>query len=231
MPGMLLGLLELMEAAWEASTPLEKEAIEDVAIFAILTYVAGLRGEEVPLLDFCGLMKFWEETKASETPHVMLTLRGRFKGEEGWKWHMLPIADETKSGIPHRRWLARGIQSRKRKGWNGGWFFCRRGRSQARMADYDLAFKQWLVVLKEAKPGLIPDRVDPMEDMSLRRSGRRAATTEVQNNGLSKPKLEMHNRWKKVERAKGAAPQMDMVSTYTQTQEALAARLEFSQHV
>lgn len=99
------------------------------------------------------------------------------------------------------------------------------------MADYDPAFKQWLVALKQERPGLIPDRVDPMEDMSLRRSGRRAATTEVQNNGLGKPKLELHNRWKKVERARGAAPQMDMVSTYTQTQEALKARLEFSQHV
>ena len=73
---------------------------------------------------------------------------------------------------------------------------------QARMADYDGSFKQWLVVLKEARPGLIPDRVDPMEDMSLRRLGGRAVTTEVQNNGLSKPKLEMHNCWKKVERAK-----------------------------
>lgn len=82
---------------------------------------------------------------------------------------------------------------------------------------------------------MIPDRVDPMEDMSLRRSGRRAATTEVQNNGLGKPKLELHNRWKKMERARGGAPQMDMVFTYTytytQTQEALKARLEFSQHV
>ena len=98
------------------------------------------------------------------------------------------------------------------------------------MADYDSAFKQWLVVLKDSRPGLIPARVDPMEDMSLRRSGRRAVTTEVQNNELGKAKLELHNRWKKVERARGAAPQMDMVATYTQTQEALRARLEFSQH-
>ena len=232
MPHILLGLLAIMEETWQASEEAaEKEAIEDVAIFAILTYVAGLRGEEVPLLDFHGLCQFWEETKGADTPHVILTLRGRFKGEEGWKWHMLPIADVTKSGIPHRRWIGRGMASRKRKGWNGGWFFSRRGRIQARMADYDPAFKQWLVALKQERPGLIPDRVDPMEDMSLRRSGRRAATTEVQNNGLGKPKLELHNRWKKVERARGAAPQMDMVSTYTQTQEALKARLEFSQHV
>ena len=231
MPQTLLGMLEMMEESWEASeVPSEREAIEDVAIYAILTYVAGLRGEEVPLLDFRGMREFWNETKNAEVPHIMLTLRGRFKGEEGWKWHMLPIADVTKSRIPHRRWITRGMESRARKGWQGGWFFCRKGRMQGRMSDYDASFKQWLVVLKDARPGLIPDRVDPMEDMSLRRSGRRAVTTEVQNNGLSKPKLEMHNRWKKVERAKGSAPQMDMVATYTQTQEAIKARLEFSQH-
>jgi hypothetical protein len=66
--------------------------------------------------------------------------------------------------------------------------------------------------------------------MSLRRSGRRASTTEVQNSGLSQPKVELHNRWRKVERAQGAAPQLDMVGTYTQVQEALPAKLEYSQH-
>ncbi len=231
MPGILLGLLEIMDETWEGTEAAEeREAIEDVAIYATLTYVAGLRGEEVPLLDFKGMLEFWEESKVAEVPHVVLTLRGRFKGEEGWKWHILPVADVTRSGIPHRKWIQRGMDSRIRKGWQGGWFFSRKRREQARMADYDSAFKQWLVVLKDSRPGLIPARVDPMEDMSLRRSGRRAVTTEVQNNGLGKAKLELHNRWKKVERARGAAPQMDMVATYTQTQEALRARLEFSQH-
>lgn len=75
-----------MEENWQASEETaEKEGIEDVVIVAILTYVAGLRGEEVPLLDSHGVCQFWEEAKGADTPHVILTLQGRFKGEKGWK--------------------------------------------------------------------------------------------------------------------------------------------------
>lgn len=98
------------------------------------------------------------------------------------------------------------------------------------MSDYDGAFKQWLSVVKETRPGVIPANVDPIADMSLRRSGRRGSNTEVQNHGLGKDMIEVHNRWKKRERAQGVTPQMDMVATYTQTQEALPSKLRYSQH-
>ena len=37
----------------------------------------------------------------------METLKGRFKGETGINWHMLPLVDVTESGIKIRRWVGR----------------------------------------------------------------------------------------------------------------------------
>ena len=39
--------------------------------------------------------------------HVTVALVGRFKGEEGDRMHVLPIANKSRSGIPFRLWLER----------------------------------------------------------------------------------------------------------------------------
>jgi hypothetical protein len=38
---------------------------------------------------------------------MMITLKGRFKGEVDKRWHIVPICDETQSGIPFRLWMER----------------------------------------------------------------------------------------------------------------------------
>ena len=49
--------------------------------FMLLGLGAGLRGEEVPLVNLEGLLTFWMETRADEDRYMMITLQGRFKGE------------------------------------------------------------------------------------------------------------------------------------------------------
>ena len=50
--------------------------------------------------------KNWEETRLKQIKsHIMVSLKGRFKGETGDKWHMLLIVDIKYSGIEVRRWL------------------------------------------------------------------------------------------------------------------------------
>ena len=62
-----------------------------------------LQGEEVPLVVIEGLNIFWKETRNHRIPNMMMTLKGRFKGENNPRWHCVPLADQTKSGIPTRR--------------------------------------------------------------------------------------------------------------------------------
>jgi hypothetical protein len=92
----------LMEKDWEGESEAGKERIEEVVYYMLATYTGGLRGEELPLLHLKGMLEFWEEGRTHEIPHVMLTLIGYFKGEEGICYHCLPLADKTRTGFPVR---------------------------------------------------------------------------------------------------------------------------------
>ena len=53
-----------------------------------------------------GMLKNWEEAKMKkEKSHVMVTLKGRFKGETGDKWDMLSLLYIKYSVIKVSRWV------------------------------------------------------------------------------------------------------------------------------
>ena len=54
-----------------------------------------------------GLNIVWKETQNQRIPHMMMTLKGVFKGENNLWWHCVPLSDQTKSGIPTRNWISR----------------------------------------------------------------------------------------------------------------------------
>ena len=83
--------------------------------------------------------------------------------------------------------------------------------------------------MKEEFPALIPANVYPLVDMRLWRSGRRGSTTEVTNQALDQVAIDMNNRWRKRERAKGGDPSMGMRELYTQIEHALLTFLRYSQ--
>ena len=104
----LMAVCALAEKDWQTSqSEEEKKDIENSMAFIIIGFCVSLRGEEVPLVAIEGLLTFREETRAHDSPHMMVTLKGRFKGENNLRWHCVPIADITKSGIPTRRWISR----------------------------------------------------------------------------------------------------------------------------
>ena len=41
---------------------------------------------------------------------MIITLKGRFRGDIGEKCHMLPLVDMTDSGIEIRRWVGRCLE-------------------------------------------------------------------------------------------------------------------------
>jgi hypothetical protein len=71
----------------------------------LLGFGAGIRGEEAPLVNLEGLLTFWMETREEEDNYMMITLQGRFKGEVDQRWHIMPICNVTRLGIPFRLWM------------------------------------------------------------------------------------------------------------------------------
>ncbi len=52
----------------------------------------------------------------STTPHVIITLLGEFKGELGYKYHLMSLASTTTSGIELRWWIETLIRIREDEG-------------------------------------------------------------------------------------------------------------------
>ena len=53
-------------------------------------------------------------------PNILISLLGRFKNENGERWHLLLVAAETTSGLRPRFWVERLIYVLLRKGRASG---------------------------------------------------------------------------------------------------------------
>ena len=227
----VVGVLEIAEEEWndeELGTD-RKKRLEEVAAFICIGFCASLRGEEVPLTDIAGLITFWEDTLKAEMSHVMVALRGRFKGEDNLKWHMIPIADEKRSNIPSRWWISRLLKTRvNEEECSVGPLFADDTGKKASLRRYDGDFRDLLSKLRLRSPHLFAEGVN-IEDYSLRRSLRRGSTTEAQNNKVPSTTIDLINRWRRREKAKGAEPGLSMCQVYTETASALTTILAYSQ--
>ena len=89
-----------------------REELEDMVVIMLAAFGAGLRGEEVPLISLDGLLTFWDKSRLDKDSHVMLTLKGHFKGEVDERWHLVPISNATHLDLPFRKWMERVLHRR-----------------------------------------------------------------------------------------------------------------------
>ncbi len=73
----------------------------------------------------------------SSAPHIIITLMGEFKGELGFKYHLISLASTTSSGIKLRWWLRKLIHAREEEGYISGPAFGHRDGSVAMMREYN----------------------------------------------------------------------------------------------
>ena len=66
----------------------------------VTRFGGGSSGEEFFLASLEGMLKFLEKNRLIINQlHIMVTLKGIFKGETDGKWSMLPLVYVTGSGI------------------------------------------------------------------------------------------------------------------------------------
>jgi hypothetical protein len=75
-----------------------------------------------------------------------------------------------------------------------------------------------LQAIKESQPGVIPAEADCAEHFGISRSFRRGATCAARARGVSDRQVELINRWRKVEHAKGCHPNLPMIEHYSDIQ-------------
>ena len=78
----------------------EKGVIADQAVFVLAAFFAALRGEEVFKLVLGEAREYLLDGRNSRIhPHVVLPLRGRFKGEKEESFHFLVVTARSNSGL------------------------------------------------------------------------------------------------------------------------------------
>ena len=175
-----------------------------------------------------GSVDFWNETRRHRIPHIMITLRGIFNRENNLRWHCIPIGDNSKSGIPSRRWITRLLRRRvELEGCTKGYLFARPNGDKASLGDYNPLFRDYMERTKTRFSERFSKGVD-IREYSLRRSPRRGATTHAANNKVDETTTELVSRWRKREKAKGAEPGLSMRQVYTQVSSALEAQVRYS---
>jgi hypothetical protein len=215
---------------WNGARTMEKrKQIVEIACFLVLAFCLGLRGEEVVKMDIAGFLTYFEAGKDHfEHPHVMVPLLGRFKGETGERWHLLPIVWKTRSGIETGVWATRLRESLlERRRLNGFVFSDKKGK-QAKALTLEPSLFEQLNWVRLRYPNLFPPNVNIEDNYGIARSGRRGSSTEAANQGVSSEIIEMICRWRKVERAQGRAPNLGMREHYMEVSQALETFLKYS---
>ena len=110
---------------------------------------------------------------------------------------------------------------------NGFVFQSSKGR-QAKVGDYDDEFLERLVQVRARKSKLFDPGVNVVEVYSLRRLLRRGSTTQATNAGVPKETIEMNNRWRKLEAARGRRQGMSMMLHYTEIRLAIPTLWRYS---
>jgi hypothetical protein len=224
-PDLIMEVLIEFEADWErvegtvmANAERRKQEAEMLfpAIMGEVSYVLGLRGEELPLMDLAGTRKNSARGRLHPTrKHGVVALLGRFKNEIGENCHLMPVPFETESGLKPMVWLNRMLGWYEEAGIKTGPVFRDKKGERARYGDFEFSFLSRMARVQVKKPELFAKQdCNVFDDYSLGRSGRRSATSRALNVGLAGTIIETNNRWRVRERAKGSDPNQNMIQHY-----------------
>lgn len=210
------GLQQLLEDEWaETQDHLQRETIVSIGAYSLIAFCGSFRGAEVFLTDLQGLRKYIKEDPERSRDHVIIPLLGRFKGELHERYHLAPLAATTDSGLEVRRWVERLVQFREEVGRVRGPAFCDQLGGIARSKDYELAIIERLQVVQQMHPGAIPQDVELYEHFGVSRSFRRGSTSTARTRGVTDKLVDLINRWRKFEGARGRRPALSMHDHYS----------------
>lgn len=216
---LMLAMMKRFEAQWERTynDPERQREVIFPALFSVCAYVASLRGEEVPLLDL-------GETRANTArglnhrthPHVVLSLSGRFKNEVGIFTHHIPLVPVTTSGLNVQIWIERMLL------WYGpnrnGYVFRDSEGNRVSAGHYAPEVLGMIKDIQQSGLEEEVDLVDPscnvLKEYGMSRSFHRGSDSRALAAGVDGDTIDLINRWRKSEQAKGRKAHLKMNAHY-----------------
>ena len=158
----------------------------------------------------------------------MIPLLGRFKGETGERYHLTPLAAETKSGIQVKYWIQLLLAMHEKLGRSKGFAFCAKNGECMTSKDMQHIILYYVQKVKFVRSDLISNDVDVYEAYGISRSFRRGATTHATNQRVGQRDIDATNRWRNVENAQGKRISQPMRDHYSEVAQMVPTLLHFS---
>ena len=237
---LMLKVLEEAEKLLSNSLDEEDKHLWSVFIcYKTITYVISLRGNEGFLLDLEGLNKYYS---SSAQEHFVIALYEKLKGEANVGYHLVPCINITGSGIQVRKIIYRLIKLNRTFGFTDGPAISDRKGKMYYSLDINNLLWDVLDSIFDDDQSLFPaDVISKVQEADNPRDGlseiyacfrtfRRTSDTRALNkkNVLHNEDIEIVNRWRSVELAKGKGPNLPMKHHYAEIQIILEPFLRYT---
>ena len=196
----------------------------------LIGFVLSLRGPECFMVEAHGLISHlhYGTEIGEEMPFIIIPLLGKFKNEDGERWHLMMSVSLTASGFEVRKWIESLVEILQLEGNTSGPAFCYPNGKLLKSLDVDLEFHGALEKIQIEFPSLIEESLDVREAFSIFRSLRRGSTSRATELKIEDSIVNLHNRWRTVDYLGGQRSQRSMRDYYTSIRLTRAARLEYT---
>jgi hypothetical protein len=228
---LMHALMERLECEWSSAEDIRsKKVIASIGAYALIAFCGSFRGPEVFLVDLFGLRKYVEENpRYKDKEYVIIPLMGRFKNELGEMYHLTPLAAKTRSGLEVKKWIGRLVQVRTMENRNHGPAFADSNNGVISYSVYEREILERFQSIQMERSDIIPADVQVLEEYGLSRSFRRGATSEARARGVTGEDVDLTNRWRSFEGARGHRPRLTMRDHYSDIRLMIPALLRFSE--
>jgi hypothetical protein len=214
---------------WATADNCKGQTLAFVRAFCCIAYGGSFRGNEVFLTDLFGLIKYTQMAFQEDgVRYIIVPLLGRFKSEDGERYHLTPLAYTTASGITIGCWVERLVMVKSLHHVMQGPAFSDRLGKRLNGAWLEMEILDRLHAIQTSWPDLIPQDVNVHEDYEISRSFRRGATTQARNKGVKENAIDAMNRWMTSEQAPGLKPRLKMQDHYSNIWQMVLNLLRFS---
>jgi hypothetical protein len=226
---VLLELLRVLNREWEDGVGVQRERATLLGAYSAVAFCGSFRGHEVFLVDLHGLIKYSQSHLVEDgLCYRIVPLLGRFKNEDGERYHLTPLAERTASGIELGVWVGRLVDLKLLQGLDRGPAFSNRVGQPIDTRWLELEILDRLHLIQGERPDLIPQDVNVHDEYGISRSFRRGATTQARNQGVAENDINAMNRWRNAENAQGRKPRLKMQDHYSDIRQMVPTLLRFS---
>lgn len=231
---VLLVILDMLEADFNdrRTDSIRKRETVMTACFLLIGFCLALRGNEIFMVEahgICSHIHFGKDEDQPSLNHVVIPLLGRFKNEEGSRYHLMLCASITSnSGFKVRLWVERLTDILSQESRQTGPAFCHPNGSSYTSSEMNENFHVLLEAIQAERPDLLPPEVDVRSKYDIFRSLRRGSTARAKNMKVPESAIDLHNRWRSIENLKGQRPRHSMRDYYTDLRLSVDTILEYT---